>query len=49
MSKKSKYYQNVDFIFSDIMLSAGHTYFVRFNIEPKNPRIVKLFKECIKI
>jgi ribonuclease HI len=48
MSKKSKYYQKVDFTFSEIMLSAGHTYYVQFNNNQKSPEIIKLFKEIKK-
>jgi len=48
MSKRSDYYQCVDIIFSEIMLSAGHVYCVRVNSDQKNPRVVKLFKECVK-
>jgi len=48
MSKSSPYYQNVDFAISGISMAAGHTYFVRLNNEPKNPRIVKVFREIVK-
>lgn len=47
MSKKSRYYRRVDFIYSDraISLDRGHTYYVRFNEDTANPRIVKCFRE----
>ncbi len=48
MSERCKYYQRVDFIFSNIMLSAGHTYDVQFNKNQKSPQIVKVFKEIKK-
>ncbi len=45
MSKKSKYYKNVDWIFSkpEQYMGAGHIYFVRFNSDLGNPRIEKVF------
>jgi ribonuclease HI len=48
ISKKSKYCGNVDFIFFEEVLRTAHTYYVRLNDEPKNPRIVKLIKEIVK-
>jgi ribonuclease HI len=47
MSKASPYYQNVDIVYSglDVPLSAGHTYYVGFNDNTKNPRIEKLYRE----
>ncbi len=45
MSKASPYYQNVDFATSSISMAAGHTYAVRLNDDPKNPQIVKVFRE----
>lgn len=45
ISKSSPYHRNVDLAYSDILLRAGHTYFVRFNDDSRNPRILKLFKE----
>jgi hypothetical protein len=49
MSKKSRYYQCVDFIYSgvNIALDRGHTYRVRFNTDTDNPRIAKLFREIL--
>lgn len=48
VSKRSKYYPSVDIIFSDTLLKAGHTYFVKVNEDTQNPRIVKVFREIIK-
>lgn len=48
VSKSSKFYKCTDFIYSEIMLSAGHTYFVKFNEDWKNPCIVKKFHEVEK-
>jgi ribonuclease HI len=45
LSKTNPFYQNVDFAISDISLSAGHTYFVKFNSDSSNPRIEKVFSE----
>ena len=47
MSKASPYYQNVDFATSLISMAAGHTYYVRLNNDPKNPKIMKVFREII--
>jgi len=47
MSKASPYYQNVDFVTSDISMAAGHTYAVRLNDDPKNPQVVKVFREIL--
>ena len=47
-SRKSRYYGNVDILFSDdVMLNAGHTYRVRLNNDPSKPRIVKCFGEVV--
>jgi len=48
VSKRSKYYPSVDIIFSDTLLKAGHTYFVKVNEDTQNPRIVKVFREIIE-
>lgn len=48
ISKGSKYYGLVDFIFSKINLKAGHEYVVTFNTCPKSPRILKLIHEIDK-
>jgi len=45
MSKASSYFGNVDWIFSEISLRDGHTYYVRLNDETPNPRILKLYRE----
>lgn len=45
VSKRSPFYKKVDNIFSDLFLKAGHSYSVRFNKNPNNPMIVKLFRE----
>jgi ribonuclease HI len=47
MSKASPYFGNLDLAYSDLLLRAGHTYYVRFNDDSKNPRILKKFKEVI--
>jgi len=48
ISKRSKYYKNVDLIYSEINLKAGHEYVVTFNKETKTPRILKMIKEIEK-
>lgn len=48
ISKSNPYYGNIDFVFSEIMLNAGHCYSIRFNDNPKNPMIVKMFRELLK-
>lgn len=48
ISKHSAYYGYVDFVYSIILLNAGHCYSIRFNDNPKNPTIVKMFKELPK-
>lgn len=47
MDEESADFQSVDFAFSDldISLNRGHTYDVRFNDDPRNPRVVELFGE----
>lgn len=45
ISRKSRYYGNVDIIFSPILLCAGHCYYVKVNRVPGNPRIGKLYRE----
>lgn len=45
LSKDSKYYGNVDEIFSEIPLRDGHKYEVRVNENTQNPRIVELVSE----
>ena len=48
ISKSNPYCGNIDFAFSEIMLNAGHCYSIRFNNEPHNPMIIKMFKELQK-
>jgi ribonuclease HI len=45
MSADSPYFGNVDDLFSDIMLNAGHAYDVRLNDAPTRPRILALYGE----
>lgn len=47
VSEDSPYFQAVDFAYSDreTILSAGHTYSVRFGDDPDNPRIVEVYGE----
>jgi len=44
-SETSPYFPLSDLVFSEHMMSEGHTYVVRFNDETKNPRILKVFRE----
>ncbi|MEA2331631.1 MAG: hypothetical protein QOH58_1769, partial [Thermoleophilaceae bacterium] len=41
------YFRAVDFAYSDreTILSAGHTYSVKFGDDPDNPRIVEVYGE----
>lgn len=49
ISKRSEYYGNVDFAYSEIhTLKAGHKYIVMFNKDNRNPRIVKVLKEKLE-
>jgi ribonuclease HI len=45
ISESSEYCGNVDWIFSEHLLRAGHHYEVRVNDETKNPRIVDVLCE----
>lgn len=45
VSQRSQYCGFVDRIFSEHLLSAGHTYSVRVNDDSKRPRITKRFRE----
>ncbi len=47
-SKKSEYLGLVDIIFSNLSLRSGHSYYVVFNKDPKNPRIVGVIRELNK-
>lgn len=48
ISKGSKYFGNVDFIFSDIMIKAGHSFVVSLNNHQYNPRISKVIREILR-
>lgn len=49
ISKGSKYYQNVDIIYSELnYLKAGHNYLVTFNKNTANPRILRCIQEIPK-
>lgn len=45
VSRTSPYKGNVDIIFSDALLSAGHTYYVRVSDNTVNPRVQRVFRE----
>lgn len=45
LSKGSKYFRNVDIIFSDRDMRVGHHYEVLVNKETSNPRITKVLRE----
>ena len=45
VARGNPYAGNVDNLFSEIMLHAGHTYVVKLNDEPARPRIVECFRE----
>lgn len=46
MDVDSPYFQRVDYIWSDVMLGAGHTYFVRVNDNSRYPQIEESFGEA---
>ena len=48
ISRKSSFYKKIDFIYSDLLLNAGHSYCVRLNDNSKFPKIIKVFKEIPK-
>ncbi|MBI2845069.1 MAG: ribonuclease HI [Chloroflexi bacterium] len=50
MSRKSKYYRNVDIIYSNPadLLKPGHTYYVKVGSSTSNPRIEKVFREIVR-
>jgi ribonuclease HI len=48
ISSKSEYYGNVDLIYGDEHLQAGHSYYVKVNNDTSNPRIEKVFRELKK-
>ncbi len=45
MSRKSKYYGNVDVIFSDLSMDPGHIYYVKVNQLRENPLVEKVYRE----
>lgn len=45
LSKRSKYYGNVDLIYSEHLLRAGHHYEVSVNTNTSNPRILNVMCE----
>jgi ribonuclease HI len=45
ISQSSEYHGNVDWVFSDHLLRAGHHYKVRINDDIRNPRIVGVLSE----
>lgn len=45
--RTNRYYGNVDIIFSEIPLKAGHKYHVRVNDDTDNPRILKVYREIV--
>ena len=47
ISKNSKFYNKVDFIYSNKTLSAGHSFLVSFNKNNNFPKISRVFKEII--
>ncbi len=47
-SKSNPFYRCVDFAYSNILLNAGHKYFVLFNNNQNAPRIIKMYKELPK-
>ena len=47
ISKNSKFYNKVDFIYSKKTLSAGHSFLVSFNKNDNFPQISRVFKEII--
>lgn len=48
-SARSEFRGCADVIYSEpgVQLSAGHTYYVQVNAEPRRPRVVRLFREII--
>lgn len=47
ISPGSKYFNKVDFAYSELILRDGHSYIVTMNNVPGNPRFLKLIKEII--
>ncbi len=48
VSKKSEFFNCLDFAFSNIALRTAHTYYVKFNDDSRNPRILDMIREIIK-
>ena len=48
LTKNSPYYRKTDFVYSKELLSAGHSYYILFNSDNKNPRIIKKYRELLK-
>lgn len=50
ISKVSEYYKNIDMIYSEHHhLKSGHSYRVKLNSSQKNPRILDVIREIVKI
>jgi ribonuclease HI len=47
MSKRSPYFENVDFICSREVVKDGHTYGVKLNADQKNPMIAKVLRHTL--
>ena len=45
LSKKSKYFENVDVIYSEEQLREGHEYEIVVNRDSQNPRIIRVLRE----
>ncbi len=45
ISKSSDHYLKADCIFSEELLKAGHSYYVKVNDDMNNPRVVKVYRE----
>jgi len=45
ISKKSKYFDNVDVIYGKEIMRAGHHYKITVNDDNRNPRVIKVIKE----
>jgi ribonuclease HI len=48
MDEGSRFFRRVDYVTADVMLSAGHTYSVRFNDNSSNPRIEEMLAEIVE-
>lgn len=46
MSKRSKYFQNVDIIYTEETMKVGHSYLVTLNKNTEKPRIVRIITEA---